>query len=526
MAQFQSDIERDIAAGIFRYLVTPSGTKIAQGTLDLVSFAEAQADDVKSVLSILSDRPEARILRRLANPERYEIFHDVLAHPILDWRRGYLLRKEAEERRSAEAEKQRRRFRWILQAIVAFLVITGVTVYAYQRIREARRIETVHRGQAQAEAIAAQKRAEASRADAEAARADAMGERSEARSLRSKAEALALQAQAANQQARYLSYQLTLAAEEKDKKYRDALQQIDSLKQQLSISEEQRKQLEAERSQSSKTQLPALATSGRSTLAPKVSQTSANPTERVRRDTSAPGSSHLFATDNQPVVPTATARPPKPEPAIGHGEETESSNSARRLKSTFNLTRVQVVNLLETLDDVDRGSQPKWMAVTHLRQTLQEIDFFKILGAYPSDIAAQSFSRTGKLLAFGHLDGFVDVVNLESGNWLPYTHDRYPVFNTGSQPILDLQFADDDERNLFVLRADGMLSVWNVETGRALGQWNKFFPMPPSWVSFSDNAKYLAACYGILQTGSLWIWVVNTGDQLSRKYWMRDPSAW
>ena len=74
-----------------------------------------------------------------------------------------------------------------------------------------------------------------------------------------------------------------------------------------------------------------------------------------------------------------------------------------------------------------------------------------------------------------HLDGFVDVVNLESGNWLPYTHDRYPVFNTGSQPILDLQFADDDERNLFVLRADGMLSVWNVETGRALGQWNKVF---------------------------------------------------
>ena len=111
MAQFSTNEERDIAAAIFRYLVTPSRTKIAQLRADLVSYAEAPEAAVGNVLSSLSDRPEARILRRLANPERYEIFHDVLAQPILDWRREYLVQKERaaeEERRKVEAERQRR----------------------------------------------------------------------------------------------------------------------------------------------------------------------------------------------------------------------------------------------------------------------------------------------------------------------------------------------------------------------------------------------------------------------------------
>ena len=109
MAQFGTNRDRDIAAAMLRYLVTPSRTKIAQVTVDLISYAEAPSEEVRNVLASLSDLPEARILRRLANPERYEVFHDVLAQPILDWRREYILQKEraAEDERRAAATRAR-----------------------------------------------------------------------------------------------------------------------------------------------------------------------------------------------------------------------------------------------------------------------------------------------------------------------------------------------------------------------------------------------------------------------------------
>lgn len=274
MSQFQRDLERNIAAGMFRYLVTPSRTKIAQSTLDLVSFAEAPAADVKAVLSILSDRPEARILRRLANPERYEIFHDVLAQPILDWRREYLMQKErvaAEEQRAAEAEQQRKeleqaqalaiseqrrakvearaaqRLRWIFAAVVALLLATGVAIYAFRKAREAREsatIEAIQHKQAAAEATAARLQAEARRAEVEVARAEAQGKGSEADRLRAQAAELAAQARTANQQVASQKDQLSAAVAGKDQDYRDALRQIDDLKQRLSASEQQRQQLQ------------------------------------------------------------------------------------------------------------------------------------------------------------------------------------------------------------------------------------------------------------------------------------------
>jgi len=89
MDQLASDRERDIAANMFRYLVTPSRSKIAQATGDLIAYAEKPEAEVKPVLDALTDRSESRILRRLSDPEQYEIFHDVLAQPLLDWRRAH-----------------------------------------------------------------------------------------------------------------------------------------------------------------------------------------------------------------------------------------------------------------------------------------------------------------------------------------------------------------------------------------------------------------------------------------------------
>ena len=76
---------------IFGYLVTPSGTKIAYNTSDLAAIAKCNPIDVAEVTQKLS-QGQVRVLRPLdpspvrPGEPRYEIFHDVLAPAILDWR--------------------------------------------------------------------------------------------------------------------------------------------------------------------------------------------------------------------------------------------------------------------------------------------------------------------------------------------------------------------------------------------------------------------------------------------------------
>ncbi len=100
-----SDSERDIAASIFQYLVTPAGTKITYPVLEL---AKPTGDDAKQIATLLEKLAykEQRIVRPVGAlpsqpPEnkRYEIFHDFLAQPILNWRRIYLNKKEWEQTR-------------------------------------------------------------------------------------------------------------------------------------------------------------------------------------------------------------------------------------------------------------------------------------------------------------------------------------------------------------------------------------------------------------------------------------------
>jgi hypothetical protein len=95
--------EQDAASRVFHHLVTPSGTRIAHAAPDLAEYAELAEGEVESVLDKLSGA-KIRILRPVAPPPdhpqmpRYEIFHDVLAPAILDWRARFL-RGEIEEHR-------------------------------------------------------------------------------------------------------------------------------------------------------------------------------------------------------------------------------------------------------------------------------------------------------------------------------------------------------------------------------------------------------------------------------------------
>lgn len=75
--------EQGVAAKTFRYLVTPSGTKISQSSKDLAEYADLPEAAVAPVLERLAG--EARILQP-AGDSRYEIYHDALAAPILEWR--------------------------------------------------------------------------------------------------------------------------------------------------------------------------------------------------------------------------------------------------------------------------------------------------------------------------------------------------------------------------------------------------------------------------------------------------------
>jgi tetratricopeptide (TPR) repeat protein len=96
--------EQDIAAAIFLHLVTPSGTKIAHIAPDLAELADVDQTQLSSLVEKLS-HGDTRILRTVAPPldrpdtPRYEIFHDVLAPAILDWRSRYV---QAQELRQAK----------------------------------------------------------------------------------------------------------------------------------------------------------------------------------------------------------------------------------------------------------------------------------------------------------------------------------------------------------------------------------------------------------------------------------------
>src|SRR5262249_35907026 len=86
--------DRDVAARVFHYLVTPSGTKIAHAPADLAKYAGVSEEELAPVLARLAT-PDIRILRLVRAPQeggadRYEIFHDVLCAAVLDWRSRYV----------------------------------------------------------------------------------------------------------------------------------------------------------------------------------------------------------------------------------------------------------------------------------------------------------------------------------------------------------------------------------------------------------------------------------------------------
>lgn len=144
--------DQEIAAGIFHYLVTPSGTKIAYTASDLALSADLSEAEVLRVLEKLS-HGDVRILRpvdpTLDKPgaPRYEIFHDVLAPAILSWRTAYVQARERADAEQREEEQRRRadeqakvasRFRRLAVALaVVILLALGAAVLAVTQTAKA-----------------------------------------------------------------------------------------------------------------------------------------------------------------------------------------------------------------------------------------------------------------------------------------------------------------------------------------------------------------------------------------------------
>lgn len=111
--------ERAAAAGVFHYLVTPSGTKIAHTARDLAEYTGTSEKQLTPVLEKMAAsgmrilRPVAPPPDQLNAPTRYEIFHDVLAPAMLDWRRRYL-------------QQRRNRFLYAGLGAVALVLLVAV----------------------------------------------------------------------------------------------------------------------------------------------------------------------------------------------------------------------------------------------------------------------------------------------------------------------------------------------------------------------------------------------------------------
>jgi WD40 repeat protein len=152
MATLEPD-DQDICARVFGRLVTPSRTKIAYLAADL---AEQEGLDPERLAPVLEDLAAKRILRPVAPPPdellpRYEIFHDVLAPAVLDWRGRWAqtqehleaertlkadLERQEHERHAAlaQAERERRlarrRRRVAVAAMVFAVLAAGLAAYA------------------------------------------------------------------------------------------------------------------------------------------------------------------------------------------------------------------------------------------------------------------------------------------------------------------------------------------------------------------------------------------------------------
>jgi WD40 repeat protein len=118
--------QKDAAAAMYNFLVTPSGTKIAHKTSDLAGYAQIEEWEAADVLQRLAAERIVRASAENGASIRYEIYHDVLADAVAAWRN-----RHRSEQTVREAEQRRRRALTVATAaLILLILVTGVAVFA------------------------------------------------------------------------------------------------------------------------------------------------------------------------------------------------------------------------------------------------------------------------------------------------------------------------------------------------------------------------------------------------------------
>lgn len=124
----------DAVARIVRQLVTPSGAKLSHPESDLAALAGVDPGTLRRLVTTLDRERILRSQDGAGGAPRIEIFHDVLAEPLLAWQQGHEL-----ERERRNARRDRRRLWTIVGAVLAALVVvTALAVFAFAQRSSAR----------------------------------------------------------------------------------------------------------------------------------------------------------------------------------------------------------------------------------------------------------------------------------------------------------------------------------------------------------------------------------------------------
>jgi WD40 repeat protein len=184
--------DQTAAARTLRFLVTPSGSKVALSVDALADFTQLPESRLVPLLERLSGSG-LRILRPVDPPpgepqvKRYEIFHDVLASAIRDWRARFEARaREADQVRQLEEQKheaeqrartaRRRLIRVSAVALVAVIFAVASLLVGVWAVHQ-KNVASQQRGQAIEQQANAQRQRNQAQQQERVARAESLASR-------------------------------------------------------------------------------------------------------------------------------------------------------------------------------------------------------------------------------------------------------------------------------------------------------------------------------------------------------------
>ena len=391
--------ERHGASVLFGYLVTPSGTKIAHRVDDLSTYSGLPMVATSALVGALVHE---RILRP-ADGGRVEIYHDVLASAVADWRRE----QEAAEALAQERKRHRRLLAILVGALVALALVGALAIYAVSQRNEAQEQAALAQANEQeaqeqtalAQANARYARKQAAIADDERAAAQqsedaAQASAAEAEKQKGIAENEAAAAQASEQQA-----QASAAEAEKQKGIAEN---------EAAAAQASEQQAEASAADAKTQQAAAQQAAAQAQASEQRAQASA--TDSRARELAALARSAL-ATD--------------PEESVGH------ALAAFRLRPD-----------LQIVEDV-------------LRESLIELRLVRVLpGGSPLNTAI--FSPDGSLVVTAGEGGEARVFRVPTGRPVRTLTHQGRIFDAAFSP---------DGRTIATAGGDGTVVVWDTGTG-------------------------------------------------------------